>query len=121
MLCLRVVKLEHNTFRVFWYGTQKDRPLNAIAREIGESEEDKLVQALGMGAPEGRSNVLYSRSGAFPCPELAPACPPPYRNVALAFRCSRAQSSHQLILLRIAIPTNSSMTRSYKHNTDVRK
>lgn len=36
---------------------QKDHPQNPIAREGGESEEDKLVRAVGMGAPEGQSNL----------------------------------------------------------------
>lgn len=34
-----------------------DHPQNPIAREGGESEEDELVRALGMGAPGGESNV----------------------------------------------------------------
>ena len=37
-------------------GTQKDHPQNPIVREGGETEEDKLVRALGLGARDGESN-----------------------------------------------------------------
>ena len=44
-------------FRLFLDGIQKEHPQNPIAREGGESEEDKLVRALGMGAPDGENNT----------------------------------------------------------------
>ena len=81
-------------------------------RRYCDTEEDKLVRALGTRAPEGECNIAIRRRTRWCELWARESAGTRVQHIAPAFRCSNAQSLHQLILLRLANLTSDRVQRA---------